>query len=81
MFKKVISTKGFWKSVFSIGLAFMILFILIKWAIESFKISYFTSIQNPVFLILGLFVSGFVYGFLVTYGKFQGRIKRDELKK
>ena len=43
MFKKVINTKGFWKSVFSLGLAFALLFTLAKWAIEGFKMSFFTE--------------------------------------
>ena len=55
MFKKVISTKGFWKSVFSLAAAFAILFTLIKWAIEGFEIAYFTE-RDPVMFILTLMV-------------------------
>jgi len=80
MFKKIISTRGFWKSVISIGIAFALLFVIIKWAIEGFDLEYFPSLKNPLFFILGLIVSGFVYGFLVTYGKFRGKIKRGEHK-
>ena len=80
MFKKIISTQGFWRSVISIGIAFALLFVIIKWAIEKFKIEFFTSLENPLFFVLGLMVSGFVYGFLVTYGKFRGKIKKGKLK-
>ena len=80
MFKKIISTEGFWKSVASLGIAFALLFVVVKWAIEGFKMTYFSSIQNPVFFFLGLIVGGFVYGFLVTYGKFRGKYKKDEQK-
>ncbi len=78
MFKKVVSTPGFWKSVFSLGLAFMILFVLIKWAIEGFDSAYFLSFENPSLVILGLLVGGFIYGFFAAFGKFRGKIKKDE---
>ena len=81
MFQKIISTQGFWKSVMSLGLAFALLFVLIKWAIEGFDSAYFSSLQNPVFFVLGLLVGGFIYGFLVTFGKFRGKLKKEEERK
>ena len=80
MFQKVINTPGFWKSVFSLGIAFSLLFVIIKWAIEGFKMEYFTSIVNPFSLVVGLLVGGFIYGFLVTFGKFRAKIKKEEQK-
>ncbi len=80
MFQKIISTNGFWKSVLSLGIAFSLIFVIIKWAIEGFKTSYFSSMQNPLLFFLGLIVGGFIYGFLVTYGKFRGKYKQDEFK-
>lgn len=77
MFKKVINTKGFWKSVFSLAVAFAVLFALIKWAIEGFEIAYFTQ-QNPVMFMLTLLLAGFVYGFFVTFGKFRAKVKERE---
>ncbi|QQX75371.1 MULTISPECIES: hypothetical protein [Aequorivita] len=77
MFKKVINTKGFWKSVFALAIAFVVLFSLIKWAIEGFEIAYFTE-QNPVLFFLTLFVAGFVYGFFVTFGKFRAKLKEKD---
>ncbi len=77
MFKKVINTKGFWKSVFSLAVAFAILFTLIKWAIEGFEIAYFTE-RDPVMFILTLFLAGFVYGFFVTFGKFRAKLKQND---
>ncbi len=78
MFKKIINTQGFWRSVVSLGIAFALLFVIVKWAIEGFNLSYFSEMQNPEFYILGLIVGGFVYGFLVTFGKFRGKYKKDE---
>ncbi len=81
MFQKIISTQGFWKSVISLGIAFALLFVIVKWAIEGFKMDYFTSLENPLLFFLGLMVGGFVYGFFVTYGKFRGKLKKDEERK
>ena len=80
MLKRVISTPGFWKSVVSLALAFAVLFILIKWAIERFSFDFFTE-QNPLLFILGVFGAGLVYGFFVTYGKFSARLKKEDQKK
>lgn len=80
MFKKVINTKGFWKSVFSLAVAFAVLFAFIKWAIEGFEIAYFTE-RNPWMFILTLLFAGFVYGFFVTFGKFRAKLKEMEPRK
>ncbi len=77
MFKKVINTKGFWRSVFSLAMAFAILFALVKWAIEGFEIAFFTE-RNPLFFLLGLLLAGFVYGFFVTFGKFRAKLKEND---
>lgn len=80
MFKKVINTKGFWKSVFALALAFAVLFALIKWAIEGFALAYFTE-KNPVGFVLTLLSAGFIYGFFVTFGKFRSKIKENESRR
>lgn len=80
MFKRVISTPGFWKSVFSLGIAFAVIFTLIKWAIEGFKMSYFTD-KDPVTHILVVLLAGCVYGFFVTFGKFRRQLKENDSKR
>ncbi len=80
MLKRVINTKGFWKSVFSLAIAFALLFTVIKWAIEGFEIAYFTE-RNPLVFFLTLCVAGFVYGFFVTFGKFRSKIKEGDKKR
>ena len=77
MFKKIVNHKGFWKSVVSIGIAFIILFIIIKWAIEGFSFLFITE-QDPYLFILGTAAAGFIYGFLVSFGKFRARLKKNE---
>lgn len=80
MFKRVINTKGFWKSVLTLALAFAILFAFIKWAIEGFAMAYFTE-RNPIIFILTLLVAGLVYGFFVTFGKFRAKLKERDSKR
>lgn len=80
MFKRVVNTPGFWKSVFSLAIAFGLLFVVVKWGIDGFNMDFFTE-RNPwIFLITVLF-AGLIYGFLVTFGKFRGKLKEMDSKK
>jgi hypothetical protein len=74
MFKKIINHEGFWKSVLSLAIAFALVFILIKWAIEGFEMSFFTE-NDPFRFVIGVLLAGFVYGFFVTFGKFRAKLK------
>ncbi len=78
MFNKIISNPKFWKSVASLGTAFIFVFVLLFWGVNGFKTQFFED-RDPVVFIGGAIVSGFVYGFFVTYGKFWGRYKKDNL--
>ena len=80
MFKRVITTKGFWRSVFALAAAFAILFTVVKWALEGFKMSYFTD-KNPLIHFLLLIAAGMVYGFFVSFGKFRRKIKESESRR
>ena len=57
MFQKVISTPGFWRSAFSLGIAFASMFVIIKWAVEGFNMDYFNSIVNPLSFIFVMTVN------------------------
>jgi hypothetical protein len=81
MFKKVITHKGFWKGVFSVGGAFSLLFLLVKWALARFSSDFLSNIKNPIFFFGGIIIAGFIYGFLVTYGKFIKELKEKEKSK
>lgn len=74
MIKEVVSHQGFWKSVLSLGLAFIILFIIIKSAIEGFSFQ-FLKHQDPLIFWGGIVGAGFIYGFLTTFVKFRKKIK------
>lgn len=77
MFKRVINTKGFWKSVLALALAFAVVFALIKWALSGFEMTFFEE-QNPITFMLTLLLAGFVYGFFVTFGKFRAKLKERD---
>lgn len=80
MFKRVINTKGFWKSVLSLTIASAILFTIVKWAIEGFETAFFTE-RNPFVFFVILILAGFIYGFLVTFGKFRSKLKENDKRK
>ncbi len=77
MFKKVISYPGFWRSVVSLALAFILLFILVKWAIEGFSAE-FLAVQEPLQFIGGIVIAGLLYGFIVSFGKFRSKLKEKQ---
>ena len=75
MFKQVINHKGFWKSVFLLGISFVVLFVFIKGAFDGFSTSFFDE-RNPYIFIGGSLLAGLIYGFFVTYGKFKKKLKK-----
>jgi TRAP-type C4-dicarboxylate transport system permease small subunit len=79
MFKKVIQTPGFWRSVLVLGITFVLLFLGFKWAIEGFTFD-FINLREPWLFILGSLAAGFAYGFFVTYGKFLKKIKNNNTR-
>lgn len=77
MIKRILSNPKFWKSVFSLGTAFIFIFILLYWGVNGFSKTFFQD-RDLVTLIGTSILSGFVYGFFVTYGKFWARYKREQ---
>ena len=77
MFKQILSNPKFWKSVFSLGTAFVFVFVLLFWGVNGFSASFFSD-RDPVTLVLVSILSGLVYGFFVSYGKFWARYKRGQ---
>ncbi len=79
MFKRVLNTKGFWKSVLTLAIAFGLVFTLISWGIKGFDSSFFTE-RNPLSFFVTLILAGFIYGFLVTFGKFRAKLKEKDAR-
>ncbi len=78
MFKKeVINYPGFWKSVVSIGVAFLVLYFIFRWILAGYSFEFIGDFNIGVYvLVVG--AAGFIYGFFVTYGKFWKKLKEKE---
>jgi len=75
--KKVITHPGFWRSVISIGAAFVVLYFLFRWILDGFSFQFLEE-RNIWVYLFAIGGGGFVYGFFVTYGKFWRKIKEKE---
>jgi NhaP-type Na+/H+ or K+/H+ antiporter len=83
MFQKVISATGFWRSVITLAIGFIVIYNLIDvWFGYDFELSVFVekrfSKDNLLRFFVANIMSGFVYGFVVTFLKFRGKIKKNE---
>jgi NhaP-type Na+/H+ or K+/H+ antiporter len=83
MFQKVISTKGFWRSVVSLAIGFIFIYNIIDiWFGYDFDWSLYAENRFAKDNLLRFFVanimSGVVYGFVVTFLKFRGNIKKNK---
>lgn len=83
MFQRVISAKGFWRSVSTLALGFIIIYNVIDvWFAYDFDWSLYAKNRFAEDNLLRFFVanimSGFVYGFVVTFLKFRGNIKKND---
>ncbi len=80
MFKRVISYKGFWKSVLILGIIYMLVLFFIQWAMVGFSSELFFA-ENLFLFIASFLFAGFICGFTVSYGKFWGKLKQEDFKK
>lgn len=82
-FKTMISRRAFWKSVFWLGLSFLVLYNVISIFFEygSFAFERFfrerTENGKLVRFIIGQFLASFLYGFILSFGQFRGKEKKD----
>lgn len=82
-FKEVISVKGFWKSVIFLAIAFIIIYNLINigfsynFNFDAFVEEKLTGTMALRFIIANL-IGGFIYGFIVVFLQFRGKLKREQ---
>lgn len=79
MFTRVISYKGFWRSVAALTVFFIVIFVPIQWAFNGFQADYFSSRNLLKFAFVNL-LAGFIYGFAFTYGKFWQKLKEEDYR-
>tara|TARA_R100000935_G_C2767278_1_gene136175 strand:- start:76 stop:342 length:267 start_codon:yes stop_codon:yes gene_type:complete len=83
-FKKTIQTKGFWKSVAGMGIAFVIVYHIITmlFAYGGFEFSKYLEVnlseEGWMRFVFGSIISGFIYGFIITFGQFSIKQKKEE---
>jgi len=82
-FKSIISQRSFWKSVFWLGLSFLVLYNVITIFFEygEFNFTQFfeerTGDGKLVRFILGQLIASFFYGFILSFGQFRGKEKKN----
>ena len=82
MFSKVISYKGFWKSVTFLSAMFIIIyniadvFMVFEGSFSAYFSERFAS-ENLLRFFSANIASGFVYGFIVSFFKFRGKVKKE----
>lgn len=80
MFTKIISAKGFWVDVVKLAAVFILIYNVVDiWLNYSFDMALYAETKFQTDKLLRFFVanilSGFVYGFVVSFFKFRKRIK------
>jgi hypothetical protein len=81
-FSKVICASGFWIDVIKLAAIFIAIYNTVDiWFNYGFDFELYASAKFSADKILRFFVanilSGFVYGFIVSFFKFRNRIKRE----
>ncbi|MGA8853366.1 MAG: hypothetical protein WB492_04235 [Christiangramia sp.] len=82
-FKVIISQRSFWKSVFWLGLSFLILYNVITIFFEYGEFALFTFLREKtadgklIRFIIGQSLASFLYGFILAFGQFRGKEKKD----
>ena len=86
-FKKIIRSKAFWRSVAGMAIAFALVYHIIPMLFEFggfyFSVFFDEKIADGRWLrfVLGTILSSFLYGFIVSYGLFIAKLKKEEREK
>lgn len=81
-FKSVVSQRSFWKSVFWLGLSFLILYNVITMLFEygEFDVARFfeerTADGKLIRFIIAQVLAAFAYGFILAFGQFRSKEKK-----
>ena len=82
-FKEMVSERPFWKSVFWLGLSFLILYNVITMLFEygGFEFTRFfeerTANGKLARFIIGQLIASFLYGFILSFGQFRSKEKKE----
>ena len=82
-FKTIVKQKSFWKSVFWLGLSFLVLYNVITIFFEYGNFDFKTFFEERtgegklIRFIIGQLLAAFLYGFILAFGQFRGKEKKD----
>lgn len=82
-FKSIVNKRAFWKSVFWLGLSFLVLYNLITIFFEYGEFAFVTFFKERtgdgklIRFIIGQLLAAFAYGFILAFGQFQSKEKKD----
>ena len=85
-FKRIVGDRKFWTMVALQGLAFAVIYqvitILFEYGGFEFSAFYRDKLSGGRWLkfSIGTLLAAFVYGFIISYGQFRGKIKEEERK-
>ena len=83
-FKRIVRDGAFWKSVVIMGLAFALIYqfvsILFDYGGLDFSAFYEDKLEGYkwVRFTIGTLIAAFLYGFIISYGQFRSKIKKQE---
>ncbi|MCF4102010.1 hypothetical protein L1I30_10055 [Gillisia sp. M10.2A] len=83
MFKEIINNKSFWKSVAGMGVAFVSIYLIVTilffygFNFSDFYDEKLADGQWVGFVII-CFLSALVYGFIVSFGQFMSKMKKEQ---
>lgn len=82
-FKKIVRDRAFWKSVFFLGLIFAIIYQFISMLFDYGGLDFSSFYEDKlggsrwIRFAIGTLLAAFVYGFIVSYGQFLSKIKKE----
>lgn len=82
-FKSIISQRPFWKSVFWLGLSFLVLYNVITIFFEYGEFAFLRFFEERIAdgkllrFVIGQLLAAFLYGFILAFGQFRGKEKKD----
>lgn len=80
MFKRVVNHKGFWKSVFTLSVIYMVVLTVVQGISLGFSEIFLERITT-VKSVATLLGAGVICGFAITYAKFWRKLKEQDYRK
>lgn len=80
MFSRILKYPGFWKSVAFLCVMYIVILMVVQWFASGFSPQFLDKLLHSSKLWM-LPIAGFIAGFMVSYGKFWARLKKEDQRK